>query len=104
MTHQIGETPTITINLKESDGTVLDITDRSIHSWYIEDPDGNEFTLTLLEVTVDDAANGIVSTRVDKTQWAVPGWYKIHVYIQFTDTFEYYSDLVMHQVKALYEK
>lgn len=102
MVHQVGETPKITINLKRKDGTVLDISDKDVHTWYIEKPDDTEFTLTLTDVTVENASNGIVSTRVDKTDFDIVGWYKIHVYIKFTDGYEYYSDLVEHQVKALY--
>ena len=94
--HHVGETPTIQITLNEDISSIL------THSWYVEKPDETEFILTGSEVSIDNDASGIVSTVCDKTQWDIAGWYKIHVYIEFSDNTEYYSDKVEHLVKDLY--
>ena len=94
--HYIGETPKLIITLSE------DLSSITTHSWYIKKPDGDIFTLTGADVAIDNAATGVVSTVVDKTDWDVAGFYKIHVYIMFADNTEFYSTIVEHEVRELY--
>ena len=96
MTHYVGETPKIIITLSE------DLSSITTHSWFIQKPDGVEFTLTGSDVAIDNAATGVVSTVCDKTEWDIAGWYKIHVYILFTDNTEFYAEIVEHAVRELF--
>jgi len=99
MTHQIGENTLITINLVDKDKNAVDLTNKDVHTWVVENPNGISFTLTGAEITIDaDPTSGIVYCRADLINWSIAGWYKITVGILFTDTFQYYSDTQLHQV------
>ncbi|MHA1440267.1 MAG: hypothetical protein ACTSPK_00195 [Candidatus Heimdallarchaeota archaeon] len=80
-----------------------DLTNKSIHKWFIQKPDESTFEITEPTCVIRDVITGTVYILCDKAQFDLRGIYTIHVYILFADLSEFYSDPYEHRVWALYE-